>query len=128
MGFEVDSFMPTLGVPDLDAAIEFYDALGFREAWRYPDAGASTHAGIYQGNVTIMLSKVDGVIPQQVYAFVDGIDDMYEHCMSRCPDSLTEISDEDYGMRDFGVTDPWGHEITFGEAIERIHARHSSAQ
>ena len=25
MSFNVDSFMPTLGVPDLDAAIEFYD-------------------------------------------------------------------------------------------------------
>ena len=72
-----------------------------------------------------MFSKVDAVVPQNVYAFVDGIDELYEICARQCPDSITDINDADYGMRDFGVTDPWGHEITFGEAIERVQARGS---
>ena len=31
---------------------------------------------------------------------------------------VPELADTDYGMRDTSITDPWGHHLTFGEAVQ----------
>lgn len=84
MSYTISHFMPTLRVDDIDAAIEFYGTLGWDESFRYPfDPGPdrpTTHAGVKNGECSIMLALVDKVSgdasipPQNVYAFVDDVD------------------------------------------------------
>jgi len=123
------SAMPTLSVLDLEEAVHFYEVLGFQEKWRFPDAdrapaGAAprwTHACLQLGQVCVLLAlhdPADGPVPpQSVYLFLRDVGEYYSHLRLLLGDELEEIGDKHYGMRDFCLTDPWGHSLTFGEPL-----------
>ncbi|MFG0329118.1 MAG: glyoxalase superfamily protein [Phycisphaerales bacterium] len=126
--WSLESIMPTLEVDDLDRATAFYAKLGFQSTWRYGDP--PTHAGLAatSGGADLMLALHDdasGPIQRQnFYLFARGVDALYESVRDAlgadATGRLTELTNADYGMRDFGVTDPWGHRLTFGEPSERL--------
>ncbi len=147
MPYRISHFMPILRVDDIDAAFDFFTRLGWSESFRYPvEAGPTSHAGVKSGECSIMFALVekepgDASIPhQKVYTLVEDVDAYYVHCaeaFSLHGEAFSQLGvkkadlgtpeDFDYGMRDFDLTDPWGHRITFGEGLERIEAREKSS-
>lgn len=110
--------MPSLGVDDVEAACRYYAALGFRELWRYPE-GETTHVGIGFGEVALMLVLCHDrpIQRQNLYFILRQVGPYHEFLSGVLPD-LRPLEEADYGMRDFAVSDPWGHLLTFGEALE----------
>ena len=41
--------------------------------------------------------------------------------------ALGALEDQPYGMRDFDLTDPWGHSLCFGEGKDRVEARQKAS-
>ncbi len=113
------ALMPTLGVSDLDDAVVYYHRLGFEELWRYPEGSQTTHVGMQFGEVVVMLALSSGEEPrierQNIYFIMKNIESFHEALRSMFGDELPPIVESDYGMRDFGLRDPWGHLLTFGE-------------
>ena len=113
------AIIPTLGVDDLDAAVAHYEKLGFRESWRYPPGAASTHVGMDFGDVSIMLTvPCDGKAPtdrQNLYFVMKNLGSFHEGLRAVYGTDLPPMVESDYGMRDFVLTDPWGHVLAFGE-------------
>ena len=146
MSYRISHFMPTLRVDDIDEAIDFYERLGWSESFRYPFDAAQgitiTHAGVKSGECSIMFALVEekssdaSIPPQNVYTFVEDVDAYHAHCaaaferygvsfskLGASKAALGSLEDFDYGMRDFDLTDPWGHRLSFGEGLERIEER-----
>ena len=111
--------IPTLIVDDLGAAADFYAALGFQQEWSYPEEGTATHLGCRLGEVTIMLSMERDAeartYRQNLYFLMRDLDGFHRRLERELPGDVPAIVDADYGMRDFSMTDPWGHLLTFGE-------------
>ena len=59
---------PILPCPDLDAAIAFYEALGFTRTYR--QLRPNPHAVVSRGELAIHLAGIDGFDPEQSYASV----------------------------------------------------------
>ena len=112
------SIIPTLGVPDLDEAVRYYRRVGFEERWRYPEGADATNVGLGCGQVTVMLAlRPDGerVERQNFYVIMRDIASFHEAVRKELGDDVSPLVDADYGMRDFSLRDPWGHQLTFGE-------------
>jgi len=123
--------MPTYFVGDLEKALEFYTTLGFEEKWRYPDppdpenaeGHRYTHAGIERDAVEFMLSEEDHSDEDSchrcsVYLFVSDVDACHGDLKTKLGDAVSDLFDADYGMRDFSVRDPWGNDLSIGQAME----------
>ena len=52
------------------------------------------------------------------YVGVEGIDDLYQEFRSRGVTPTSAPEDQPWGMREFGVTTPDGHRITFGQQCD----------
>lgn len=113
--------MPSLGVGDLREAITFYRKLGFVWEWDYPEGAEASHVGISFGDVNLMLARcADRPIERQnMYFVMQGIDAYHRELRARLGETVPELVDSDYGMRDFAVRDPWGHLLTFGQESSR---------
>lgn len=115
--FGAVSVMPSLAVDDVEKASAFYRRLGFEELWRYPESGETTHIGIGFGEVSLMLVLCHDpqIQRQNLYLILREVGPFHEFVAGVLPD-VAPLEDADYGMRDFAITDPWGHLLTFGEA------------
>lgn len=49
---------------------------------------------------------------------VENLDEIYEEFQNRGAEILHPIADKPWGLREFGVTTPDGHRITFGQEIK----------
>ena len=107
--------IPTIGVTDLDRAIDYYGRLGFNEEWKWPEANP-THASVSLDAIHVMMVKKSPELIQKadLYIRVEGILD-YHKQMQGAVDGVSELLKTDYGMLDFSFTDPWGHFFTIGE-------------
>ena len=63
-----DRMYPILPCPDLDEAIAFYEALGFRRTYR--QVRPNPHAVVERGDLAVHLSGIDGFVPEHSYASV----------------------------------------------------------
>ncbi len=105
---------PFIQVTDLDQASSFYNRLGFEQEWIYPDARPTHMSMKCQGvEISFVLSEEVRSI-SDLYIHVEGIE-KYHQLFSQKLDSVSSLIMSDYGMRDFSITDPWGHHIVFGE-------------
>lgn len=111
--------IPTLGVTDLDRAAAFYERLGFRREWSYPETGRATHLGLSSGSVTVMLVLAEEcerpIQRQNLYFVMRDLDGFHRRLAASPGAEVPAIVQADYGMRDFSLADPWGHRLTFGE-------------
>lgn len=117
----LEHVMPHFPVRSLERSLAFYtESLGWGVKWKWPE-DAPTHAGVTRGGVTIMLSQSTGdrVVHARssVYIFVDGVDELHAELTARVPHSVSGISNTGYDMRDFNVTDPDGHRLSFGTCL-----------
>ena len=115
--------MPTLGVTDIEQALAFWESIGFERWWKYPEQGEPTHVSVRFGMVSILIALVDPeanpIQKQSVYVVVENVIACHLRCSTTHPEETTDLDDYPYGMRDFSLTDPWGHFIVFGERLDR---------
>lgn len=119
------TFYPGLLYRDADAAIEWLErVLGCerREEHRDED-GNVVHAELdFQGAVVMLGTAGAGREPFSaipagngfLYCALDAIDALYERVREAGGDIAVEITDTDYGSRDFTVRDPEGTLWSFG--------------
>ncbi|MDX1645198.1 MAG: hypothetical protein R3244_12655 [Thermoanaerobaculia bacterium] len=117
--WKVTGVMPTVTVGDLDEAVAYYRALGFLEEWAHPSGDSPSHVGLSLGSVDLMLAvcvdPAETIQRQNLYILVDGIAAYHAFVRQNLGESIPDLVDADYGMRDFTIRDPWGHLLTFGE-------------
>ncbi|MFE9425606.1 bleomycin resistance protein [Kitasatospora sp. NPDC006697] len=101
---------PVVPVRDLAAALDRYRRLGFSvRAYQ----GEARYGFVSRGAVTLHVSewaehdpKVSGAV---VYLYVSDSDALHaEWAAADLPGRLTEPTDTDYGLREFGYVDPDG--------------------
>jgi uncharacterized glyoxalase superfamily protein PhnB len=106
--------VPVLHVPDVKAAAAYYrDVLGF--TW---DFGDDTYAVVWRDNSAIHFVK-DVEVPRGVHLFqwVKDVDAYYREIIGRGARVATEPRNQPYGIREFGVRDPNGIGIVFGQDV-----------
>jgi len=119
------TFYPSLRYADPDAAMEWLErTLGFerREDHR-DDSGNLVHAELSLGPAIVMLSAAAaGREPFRslpaggtlVYCGVDEVEALHDRARDAGADIALELTDTDYGSRDFTVRDPEGNLWAFG--------------
>jgi uncharacterized glyoxalase superfamily protein PhnB len=116
---------------DAPAAIKWLcQAFGFRRHLVVPgENGTIAHAQLALDGGMIMLGSVQqnefgrlvglpadfgGKATQTVYAVVDDVDAHHARAKAAGAEILLELTDQDYGGRDYTCRDPEGHIWTFG--------------
>jgi catechol 2,3-dioxygenase-like lactoylglutathione lyase family enzyme len=139
VAWKIESTIPTLAVPDLEAGISFYERLGCEVDWRWPDENP-THVGLMIGGGSLMLALCDPMVNADVYFIVDDVEACHADVLAgrswelahalgalanhpngapkRALQPPPEPEDRPYGLRDFTIVDPWGHQFSFGEATD----------
>ena len=117
---------PVLLVADLDRAVRFYrDALGF-ECEVYGDPPDFVVASRDVAVILLALARDrDRLVPNwqivektvDAYIRVDDADAIYEEFQERGARIDYTIYDAPHGFREFGVQDPDGHDIAFGQPL-----------
>jgi predicted enzyme related to lactoylglutathione lyase len=119
---------PVLLVADLERAIAFYrDALGF-ECEKFGDP--PDFASASRDSATILLGlapEASRLVPHwqirdktwNAYVRVDDADALYAEVQARGAPIDYTIYDAPHGFREFGVQDPDGHDIAFGQLLGR---------
>lgn len=117
---------PALRYDDAPAAIDFLKkAFGFEEQFVVPGEreGEIAHAQLVWGSNIVMLgSTTDGSDgrhegkpgPSWIYCVTDDPDALYERAKAAGAEITQELTDQDYGSRDFGAKDPEGNSWHFG--------------
>jgi predicted enzyme related to lactoylglutathione lyase len=118
---------PVLLVADLDRAVEYYrDRLGFH-CEVYGDA--PNFAAASRDSATILLALAPDsarLVPHwkivenmwNAYIRVDDVDALYAEVQERGASIDYTIYDAPHGFREFGVQDPDGHDIAFGQPLD----------
>lgn len=118
-------FFPDLMYRDADAAMRWLeDVLGFerREDHR-DDDGNVVHAELdFHGAILMLSSAGVGREPfrslppggRLIYCATDDVDALYERVREAGGEIAVELTDTDYGSRDFTVRDPEGNLWAFG--------------
>ena len=117
---------PVLLVADLERSVEYYrDRLGFEcEVYGNPPAFAAAR----RDDATLLLALCadpERIVPNwkivhniwNAYIRVDDADAVYEEVQQRGAGIDYTIYDAPHGFREFGVQDPDGHDIAFGQPL-----------
>ena len=125
---ERPNIFPSISYVDADAAIEWLGrAFGFTEHAVYrDDAGTVVHAQLRLGAGMIMLGQVregdwrGGGKPDPskaahgIYVVVDDVDGHHDRARAAGAEIVRELTNEDYGGRDYSVRDLEGNLWSFG--------------
>jgi predicted enzyme related to lactoylglutathione lyase len=118
---------PVLLVADLDRAVTFYrDALGFecRVSGEPPNFAVATRDAavilLALARDTERLVPHWQIVPKMVDAYirVDDADEIYAEVQERGAPIDWTIYNAPHGFREFGVQDPDGHDIAFGQPLD----------
>ncbi len=106
--------VPVLPVDDLRQAKEFYvDQLGFAVSWQATDDGKTGLLGVERGGINITLDcPMSGHGRDAcVSLVVESADAYYDEWKGRGVPMKRPPTNETWGARTFGVTDPFGNTI-----------------
>ena len=112
-----------LAVNDLEAAVIYYvEKLGFNIVNQYPG-----WTFLARGSFFLMLGECPNeksaheIGDHSYFAYVDVIDakSLYEEYKSKNVEFIKNLSDESWGMREFGVKTLDGHRIMFGQSLDK---------
>ena len=130
---EIKAVFPYLRVKDAAAAIAFYvQAFGARELFRLSEPnGRIGHAELAIGNATLMLSdeypEHDILGPQSlggtgtsIHLHVANTDTVADRAVAAGATLVREPMDQFYGERSCSIRDPFGHEWSVGQEIEKV--------
>jgi len=106
---------PTLPVSDLDEATSFYEAAGFH-LHRYSDGYAFVHLSD-QSVFDLGLEPIDPATNRAgCCIIVTDVDDWHVR-LTAADLPVTAVEDQEYGMREFTLTDPSGNRLRLGQTI-----------
>ena len=124
------SVTPNLVCGDIAASLAFYrDVLGFAVSMSVPDTPPYVFVGLLRDGVPVFLNDVKAVAEDSpsmastpgggtatMFFTVTDVDALYAVV---APQStvVMPIKTQFYGMREFAVTDPDGHVITFAQRV-----------
>lgn len=125
------SVTPNLLVRDVNKSTAFYrDVLGFTMGETVPDKEPFVFVWMKHGEVSVFLNDINAAAhdypdvaklpPGGTAAFffvITGVDAYYALVAPKAK-VIMPIKTQFYGMREFAVTDPDGHIITFAERVE----------
>jgi uncharacterized glyoxalase superfamily protein PhnB len=123
--FVAPDIVPFMRYRDAPAAIEWLErALGFERLSVFEgEGGTIAHAVLRFGTAAIQLSSPRGDERERVehpmglgglYLVVDDPDALYARAKAAGGEITRELTDEDYGSREFSVRDPEGNGWSFG--------------
>ena len=124
------SVTPNLLVSDIARSTAFYrDVLGFAVKQTVPAAPPFVFVWLERDGVTVFLNDPAAVardIPgcaspafggtATLFVIVDGVDALHA-AIAPHASVVMSLRTQSYGMREFAVTDPDGHVITFAERV-----------
>jgi uncharacterized glyoxalase superfamily protein PhnB len=123
------SVTPNLIVRDMAASLAFYcDVLGFTAGESVPDAPPFVFVMLARDGVPVFLNDVTAVhdFPAMasmppggtatMFFIVTEVDALYAAVAPKAT-VVMPLKTQFYGMREFAVTDPDGHVITFAERV-----------
>jgi predicted enzyme related to lactoylglutathione lyase len=117
---------PVLLVADLDRSVSFFrDRLGFEcQVHGHPPSFATTRRdeAIF---LLALAPDAERIVPNwkivdktwNAYVRVDDVDAVYAEVQERGAEIDYGIYDAPHGFREFGVQDPDGHDIAFGQPL-----------
>ena len=114
---ECEKQHPTLRVPDIPAALEFYTKrLGFQLGFTWGEPPEM--AGVNLGDVQMFLER-GTPSPEgcSVYFVVGNADELFEYQGANGVEILQTPGDRPYGLRDYRIRDLNGYELGFGHHI-----------
>jgi catechol 2,3-dioxygenase-like lactoylglutathione lyase family enzyme len=107
--------IPALRITDYDESLDFYvRRLGFNIDWEHRfDAGYPVFMQISKFGIQIYLSEHAGdcSVGGLVYFYVPDVDVWYEHCVNSGIVANYIPVNQEWGNRDFRITDPDGNKI-----------------
>jgi uncharacterized glyoxalase superfamily protein PhnB len=113
--------IPTLRYRDAKAAIEFLErAFGFERQTVHEDGGAIGHAELRHGDGVVMLGTAGhgdarfDTGRNVIYVVVEDPDAVCDQATAAGAEIVMELTDQDYGSREFAAEDPEGNVWSFG--------------
>ena len=124
------SVTPNLVVRDVAASLAFYrDVLGFTATMSVPDAAPFVFVGLERDGVPVFLNDVKSTgheVPSMatlppggtctMFFIVTEVDALHAAVAPHAK-VVMPLKNQFYGMREFTITDPDGHLITFAERV-----------
>lgn len=116
--------IPMIHVPDVRAAVAWYESIGFRVNRTHEDDGEMSWASLSFGETELMFNE--GGSPSSahrrevdLYAEVEDIDAVYRKLSGRV-EVVVDLYDAIYGMREFIIRDLNRFWITFGQPLADV--------
>lgn len=130
------NIIPALAVADIAASLRFYtETLGFQTVFTLPDDnGVLVHASASLGDSHVMFGRIDPSLPHDqpplgrgvaLYTTVADdvdIDALFARVKASGAPVISEPTDQFWGHRDWGVTDPDGYVVIVSKVIRRVTA------
>jgi uncharacterized glyoxalase superfamily protein PhnB len=118
-----NTLMPFLHPKGADKVIDFLKrGLGAEEMHRSQSPeGVIHHAELKIGSSVIEMGEAHGEyqpMPAMFYLYVESCDAMYERALQAGATSISPPTDQSYGDRSAGVTDPFGNQWYFATHIK----------
>jgi catechol 2,3-dioxygenase-like lactoylglutathione lyase family enzyme len=109
--------VPVLAVVDLKRSLNFYcDLLGFEVGWQWGEPANLASVCRDKVELNLAVREAGEINVTKVYVVVDQVDFLYKTWTARGLKVRNEISDQEYGMRDFDFADPDGNLLCVGES------------
>ncbi|WP_152970743.1 VOC family protein [Bacillus sp. FJAT-28004] len=118
---KIKHFSAIFFVSNRKQVLDYYSKLGF---WCDYEMGFVEREGLMM--IFHQSNQADAIVPNyplhgenavNVYAMVEGIDNLYEEFKSKEALFQYEIRTNEYQMREFAIKDPEGYTIGFGESL-----------
>jgi len=133
---DMKNIIPTLAVADIDASVRFYtEVLGFDVGFTLPgEDGKLIHGSVRRGDSYLMFGRVDPTNPHDqaplgrgvvLYATVDDsedIDTYFQRVKAAGATVVQEPTDQFWGHRDWGITDPDGYLLFISKVTQVVSA------
>jgi hypothetical protein len=110
-GLKARVAIPILPSSDLDRTVAFYAPTGFVESERYPG-----YLLLHNG-VELHFSQPGLATLAECYIHVDDAQALHDRLHDHGIDGLGPIADQNYGLREFVLTDPDGNRVRFGSPV-----------
>ena len=130
------NIIPTLAVADIDASVRFYaEVLGFDVGFTLPgEDGKLIHASVRRGDSVLMFGRLDpnnshdqgqlgrGVVLYATVADNEDIDLYFQRVRDAGATVVQEPTDQFWGHRDWGITDPDGYLLFISKVTQAVSA------
>jgi catechol 2,3-dioxygenase-like lactoylglutathione lyase family enzyme len=119
-----DCAIPVFRIYSLEKAYEFYiDFLGFKVDWEYRfEPGAPVYMQVSRGGIALRLSEHhgDGTPGSIAYVNITGARELHRELNDKkYRHNRPGIQEQEWGMTEVVVVDPFNNRITFGEPTQK---------